>query len=68
MKAEDHVADWLNDDQMMTIENHSTDKDIKKYETYVASMIDTNQSELKTQIRDSVSVSVWGRILGMDRR
>ena len=51
MKAEDHVADWLNDDQMMTIENHSTDKDIKKYETYVDSMIDTNQSELKTQIR-----------------
>ena len=39
MKAEDHVTVSLHDDQVLTIEN--TDQDIKKYETYVARMIDT---------------------------
>ena len=37
MKAEDHFAGSLNDDQMLTIEN--TDQ-AQKYETYAARMID----------------------------
>ena len=44
IKTEDHITDLLNDDQMLTIEN--TDQTIKKYETYVVRVIDTNTTVL----------------------
>jgi hypothetical protein len=44
IKAEDHIAGLLNDDQMLTMEN--TDQSIKKYETYAARVIDTNTTVL----------------------